>query len=249
MNENGKEPGGCAKNQSKSIASLLFANVALRYANGRPRFCNTERQQRKGQNDKSRAGDSPIGEGIQNIVMDQVGLQLHEFRPKSAEPAVKMGGTNTPPGIFAPHSNGGIPQIKADTVLDLSALGIHRLFGALLEELTFGPKISDGPNDQHERNKGGKTMRPLESKNGEKNNQRQCSREPASARNSDGDASKNYQRGVGDKNFRDVIETAGESVGETEGEQHFEKSSQMIWTDVSAGAAMGIGFDRKPDAI
>jgi hypothetical protein len=137
VQQDGDEPDGSAEDESEFVASLFFANVQLRYADGGPGFRNAKSKQTKRRGDESRADDAPICEGVQNVVVGAVWLQLKAFGPKIAKTAIEVCGTSTPPEIFAPDANGGTPKIEAGVIIDLPALLVDQLPGTLMEELAF----------------------------------------------------------------------------------------------------------------
>src|SRR5207302_8646303 len=92
-------------------------------------------------------------------------------------------------------------------------------------------------------------MSAMKQQHAEKAKQRETGSDPRAARDCDGNAGHDYQRGVANENPRERAHAASDGVGQRQRQTHFKEPAQMVWRYVGAAAAVSIAAVHVPNAV
>src|SRR5690349_2740280 len=88
----------------------------------------------------------------------------------------------------------------------------------------------------------------MENQHSKKESKRQHRGNRCAARNRSGNASDYHQGGVAEKNSHHWLKPARDGERKSERQQQFQKTSEMIWTNVSARSAMSVLGKNMPNS-
>src|SRR6266498_2471411 len=86
----GDETRSSTEDESELVTAFSFADVPLRHANRRPGFSNPNAKENKCRRDEKRAGNAPVRESVQKVVVSAFRLHLNSLRTKSAKPPIEV---------------------------------------------------------------------------------------------------------------------------------------------------------------